>query len=399
MLKIGTALPSFSQSLAHSCINQHVYEIASTPGENFDDLQFLKPLVADKKIVLLGESAHTIGDYYILKTRLIQYLHEECGFDVIATENGIADVYGIFIQADTISALQLRNKSLYANQRCNEVLPLYEYIKNVENNTINYCGFDSQNHGSSLDVLKSLLHQYYGDKSDSLVNNLLKYYQIPQLTWQENKASLFKLSDTIIQSANQLLNLLQEQKNQLISNNQISITHYTFLERALHNHIESVNFDWNTTNPLERRDSLMAANLVWLSEEIYPGKKIVVWGHNTHIDKGGTEALNKSMGYYVNQQLPESTYHIGLYAKTGELYWWWDKQTRSYNNTQDNDIETIADVFPITFLDITGSQGNCEILHSTVMGFEAEFGREIPFIPADRYDAIINFRTAKACTY
>src|SRR5581483_2875489 len=37
------------------------------------------------------------------------------------------------------------------------------------------------------------------------------------------------------------------------------------------------NDDWN------RRDTLNAANLRWLIEEGYPGRKIIVWAHNVHL--------------------------------------------------------------------------------------------------------------------
>lgn len=372
------------------------YEITSVLSDKFDDLNFLKTKVKNKKIVLLGESSHTIGDYYLLKTRLVKFLHQECGFEVFAMESGMADVYTIYRQLDTLSAAQLMKKTLFANLSCNEMRPLFEYIKNNSDNKLYYYGFDSQDHGSSLKLIKSLLHKYYGATSDSLAENLNKYYQIPPLAWQVDKAPVFKLADTIMTSATELIRMFQSVKDKLMEKEIITDIHYKILERSLYNHKEAVNLNWNTDSPLEKRDSLMAENVFWLANEVFPNKKIIIWAHNTHIDKGGTDALNKSMGYYIHRKMGKKSYHIGLYAKTGELYWWWTKDTRSFSNNQNNDIETVADIYPITFLDISKSR---QKFHTPLMGYEAEFGRKVTFVPSRRYDAIINFRKVSASTY
>jgi len=57
--------------------------------EKFADLEALKPLLQDKRIVYLGESSHGAAQYNSAKTRLIQYLHQELGFNVIAFETNL----------------------------------------------------------------------------------------------------------------------------------------------------------------------------------------------------------------------------------------------------------------------------------------------------------------------
>jgi erythromycin esterase len=386
----------FGQTTEKNSLRKYTHEITSISSDNFEDLQFLKNEIGKKRIVLLGENSHTVGDYYQLKTRIVKYLHQECGFEIFAMESGLADVYTIYQQADSLTGSQLMDKTLFANQSCNEMKPLFDYIKNSTKHKLHYCGFDSQNHVSSLKLIKSILHEYYGNTSDSLVSNLSKYYNIPQLLWQEDKKPLSLLSDTIVSSANALIQMLQSIKEKVLQNKTLSEIHYKFLERSLFNHKDAVNLNWNIDNPMERRDSLMAENLLWLAQEIYPNKKIIVWAHNTHIDKGGTDAINRSMGFFINNKLPNNTYHLGIYAKTGELYWWWTKEKKPINSTDSNDIESFADLYPITFLK---TSKRCKALTKIFMGYEAEFGRKVKFIPEKRYDAIINFRTVKASSY
>ena len=43
------------------------------PSNKFEDLEMLKPLLHDKRIVFLGESSHGVAQFNLAKTRLIQF--------------------------------------------------------------------------------------------------------------------------------------------------------------------------------------------------------------------------------------------------------------------------------------------------------------------------------------
>ncbi|MBL7925768.1 MAG: erythromycin esterase family protein [Bacteroidia bacterium] len=396
ILTVAGSLKTSGQISDSVSISGFAHNIIHITGDNFDDLNFLKAEIQNKRIVLLGESSHTISDYYLLKTKIIKFLHQQCHFDVLAMECGMADTYTTSLQFDTITSSQMMKDVLYANQSCNEMKPLFEYMKNATKKRLQFYGFDSQDHGSSLSFIKSLLQPHYGNTADSLVNNLQKYNQTATLAWQTDKRPVTMLADTILSSAIQLINMLQTVKSNLLDEGKITMMHFKFLERSLINHKEALNINWENENPLERRDSLMAENIFWLANEIFPDKKIIIWGHNTHIDKGGTDAINKSMGYYIHKKLKTDAYHIGLYAKSGSLFWWWTKDIRTFNNIQANDIENISDLFPVTFISVSNKY---KLLNTPLMGYEAEFGRKVSFVPAKRYDAIINFRNVRAVSY
>ncbi len=53
----------------------------TTPGNpDFSDLMPLKAAIGDARIVLLGEQSHGDGLIFLIKTRLIEFLHKEIGF-------------------------------------------------------------------------------------------------------------------------------------------------------------------------------------------------------------------------------------------------------------------------------------------------------------------------------
>ena len=56
------------------------------PESGLDDLMFLEDLVGDARIVALGEPNHGTHEFFQLKHRLIEYLVEEMGFDLLALE-------------------------------------------------------------------------------------------------------------------------------------------------------------------------------------------------------------------------------------------------------------------------------------------------------------------------
>jgi erythromycin esterase len=60
---------------------------------DFSDLAPLADFVGNRRIVLLGESGHGVAEFNHLKVRLVKYLHEELGFDVVAFESSFYECW------------------------------------------------------------------------------------------------------------------------------------------------------------------------------------------------------------------------------------------------------------------------------------------------------------------
>lgn len=383
-----------------------VKEIVLENGDNFEDLAFLKPLLKDKKIVLLGESSHGIGDYYTLKSRLVKYLHKELGFEVFAIESGMADVYFEYKKLDTISAVQLRNNTVYGNFQCAEVMPLFDYIKATAATPrpLIYAGFDSQNFSASFVFLKEVLSTFSKEEGPVIINDLAKYYKIPSFLWSEDKAPLFALGDTIRRAAEAAMKIIDENEAAIKSRFALSDLGMAILKRAVANHREAVTLDWEKEDPVSRRDSLMAANLFWLMEKLYPNKKVIIWGHNGHIDKQSPIGNPyKWMGHYIHEKYKLQSYHLGLFAKQGETYEWWTKSVKPFDNDQPDDIEKILSArgFNVGFIDIASASKRKagKWLNDPVYGFEVENGGRLGFIPAQRFDGVIVCKQVRPPSY
>lgn len=57
--------------------------------EDFRDLEPLVDAIGSATVVQLGEPSHGAGSAFAAKVRLIKFLHERMGFDVIAWESGL----------------------------------------------------------------------------------------------------------------------------------------------------------------------------------------------------------------------------------------------------------------------------------------------------------------------
>lgn len=72
------------------------------------------------------------------------------------------------------------------------------------------------------------------------------------------------------------------------------------------------------------RDSLMASNIQWLKETIYPGKKLILWAANTHVSKSSPPA--RWTGEWLTAMYAQQYFAIGLEkGKAGNHFNWQNK--------------------------------------------------------------------------
>lgn len=62
------------------------------------------------------------------------------------------------------------------------------------------------------------------------------------------------------------------------------------------------------------RDSMMAENIRYYADSVFPGKKIIVWAHDGHIAKSlfNDHATRSSIGCYLPERLKNQSYFISV---------------------------------------------------------------------------------------
>ncbi|MEU8681711.1 erythromycin esterase family protein [Streptomyces sp. NPDC048611] len=63
------------------------------PQQSPDDLEALREIVGDARVVAIGEGAHFVEEFSLARRRVLRFLAERCGFTVLAMEFGFSEAF------------------------------------------------------------------------------------------------------------------------------------------------------------------------------------------------------------------------------------------------------------------------------------------------------------------
>ena len=319
--------------------NAHPIRTLSAADRDFSDLQPLKAAIGNSRIVLLGEQSHGDGTTFLAKARLIAFLHQEMGFDVLAWESGLWDVRQVWqhVQAGEAVLPASRRGIFGIWTGSQEVLPTLDYVQETVGTAhpLELAGFDNQLTGTLARDSLTLLMERFGRRIGSAVPD--------DPEWPAAAATLQHLAatgdiNTHPSAADQtrLLHLLAALKADAAAKAGTD-RDALFWAQALESITTFAQMMWATTpgvvtaqdnNP---RDAQMGKNLVWLANVWYPGKKIIVWAASSHIARdaeqlasaGGAHPYQTGwsvhMGGEAYQVLGAQMYAIGFTAAAGSF--------------------------------------------------------------------------------
>ncbi len=126
-----------------------IASIAANPNDTYADLEFLRSVLDGRRLVQLGESGHGVAEFSQAKVRLIKFMHERMGFDVLAFESGLFECY--MANQLTGSGAQMMSSSIFGVWFTEDVKALFEYIKQTQQteHPLILAGFDTQTSSSA----------------------------------------------------------------------------------------------------------------------------------------------------------------------------------------------------------------------------------------------------------
>ena len=65
------------------------------PDADLDDLEPLRALIGSTRVVAVGENAHFISEFALLRHRILRFLVEQCGFTVLSFESGFSEGFAL----------------------------------------------------------------------------------------------------------------------------------------------------------------------------------------------------------------------------------------------------------------------------------------------------------------
>jgi erythromycin esterase len=336
-------LPAVKSTWRDDVLARH-QPIRSLFSDDFSDLQFLKPLLKDKRIVQLGESSHGVAEYNWLKVRLVKFLHKEMGFDVLAFESSLPECEYANRQMESMTASQLVNSCLFAVWQTQEVLPLFEYLKQQRKagSALTLTGVDTQGSGSGwpdtkrlfVDALKTA-NQQQADAAGALEDKFIAWFKRGQFEMDH---------ETLSAGYEALVSELQAalaQPGSADGERRADLLLALQSARSRARYVQQLSFDKsNPGRSYEIRDKGMAENLEFLLDQRYPGRKFLVWAHNLHVGVNFPTRQNyKSMATHVAEKRKHEMYTIGFFMGQGVQSM--SGKPARFDARQENGFETV----------------------------------------------------------
>ena len=424
------ALPSDSIPVSEdptysAWVRQNAHAIRSLGATDFSDLRFFEPLLKNKRIVQLGESGHGVAEFSMAKVRLIKYLHEELGYDVMAFESSTFECERAQKNMSMLTSLELMRACIFGVWHASEALPLFEYIKATQSTSrpLILAGFDEQTSSGTASarpgVFRSAIasvdsayaRSVYTTDSAFLANRSPAYSAANRdrlVAFYDSLATFLAKNRRAIEAAH------RDDPNIAVITRQAAISMTYFVRQLASSANTTAGASYAGT---EVRDLGMANNLDFLLNDLYPGKKVIVWAHNFHIQHrentrpvtqastgNSADTANRSprtMGTWVVERHRKELYTIGLFMYRGSAAMN-DRRPYQIKQSASGSLESIMHRAPWRYSFVDFSQARrepgSEWMWRTLTGFEWGTNPQ-RFVPRDEYDGVLFIDTVHIPNY
>lgn len=274
-------------------------------GNGFADMQPLRRVIGNARVVGLGEATHGTREFFQLKHRMLEYLVEQLGFTVFAieanfTESLVINDYVLHGKGDAKKALA---GIYFWTWNTEEVLELIEWMRRYNADAshkkkIEFYGFDMQFAGVAGPEAIKYITGLDKARGEALAA------AIAPVTSRGSRMSYGQKSDEEKKAVKQAiadgLSFLDRNRTRAIA--ATSKDGFAIARRNLVVVQQAETMMGDQANAFEHRDRAMAANLEWILAHKGRGTRVAAWAHNGHIQR---DRLNrwKNMGYHLARAL------------------------------------------------------------------------------------------------
>jgi erythromycin esterase len=295
-------------------------------GNGLADLQFLKILLKDVRVVGLGETTHGTREIFQFKHRLVEYLVTEMNFTVFALEASFAackliNEYVLYNKGDRAAVLTGQGYIPWDTEEFSTMVDwMRTYNQSVaDERKVKFYGLDVWRNDIGRRAVLEFLQKVDPERF-SATESLFKMLAIEEEKWptrvdRESKQLLVLL----LPQLQEFIDHLVEYKNQLIGIS--SLTEFAQAlqySRVMQQWIMENGGDLLPESQRKRRSVSMAENLITLIDQASPDSKFIVWAHNGHIRVNDPETgKSKNMGWCLRKKYGTAYFAFGFQIGAG----------------------------------------------------------------------------------
>lgn len=311
-------------------------------NDDFADLKPLKAAIGNSRIVVLGEQSHGDGATFLAKGRLVKFLHQRMGFDVLAWEGGLFNCHDMdaAVRDPALPIDEAMRRGLYPIWAMSaQVRPVFEYARSVAttDRPLEMIGFDDQFSGTgSISRWRNTLIEFIDkvDRAilpDGLRSSLLNDPR--NIVFKPNsKAADIRLVAEKWKALPEVFDKARAKLESTHGAREVALMRRT-VDDALHAmeglaRLRDSKGEFKAADN-NQRDQRMGENLIWLANERYKNRRIIVWAaafhtlHEPSAIKLGPDATFSyegviTMGHVAGKSLNNAIYTIGFTAAEGK---------------------------------------------------------------------------------
>ncbi|WIY06621.1 erythromycin esterase family protein [Amycolatopsis mongoliensis] len=308
------------------------------PAAPLDDLEPLRDIIGDARVVAIGEHSHFIDEFALMRRRVLRFLVERCGFTVLAFEYGFSEGFPLDVWAqgegedDDLPALLAEAVPIGLD----EPLRWIRQHNRTASRRVRFAGIDVPAAGGSLLSALAPVADYLRRIDPETLPAVQAATRIVEpiaggsaavaaprwarLATAEQDALSAILARLLIRfRALEPLYVARGGRHDY----DVAVRH---LEGACHGDytfraMADLFAGRGLTADTSARDSFMAGSVGWHLDRCAPGTRIVLVAHNAHIQKTPIafdgHLTGFPMGHYLHRTLDDEYFALGLTSSTG----------------------------------------------------------------------------------
>lgn len=280
-------------------------------GSGFDDLQPLKQIIGNARVVGLGEATHGTREFFRMKHRMVEFLATEMGFTIFSIEANMPEAYRVndYVLRGRGDPKRLLAGMYFWTWNTQEVLDMIEWMREFNasgRGRIQFTGNDMQ----TAPVAATIVREFVAKAEPSYLATVNAAYQRVQSAapLATNTQALLDIHWDASWAAHGVREYFEANFDKYVAASTLAEADWALQNARIVEMAAYVKIGGGL-----HRDEMMAHNTRWILDR-NPGAKMALWAHNYHVSRlPGAQGSWLSRFYGADYRNLGFAFHEGKY--------------------------------------------------------------------------------------